>query len=90
LRIGVENGYLVTMSNPAMQPIPPAAAAGIVGQSPDNEDENDRAVVGGSDAAADAARSGADVDLSDADRDSDGVPVGEDDLQADIDRSSHD
>ena len=39
--------------------------------------------VGASDADADAARSGADVDLADATRDSDGVPVGEADLEAD-------
>ena len=39
--------------------------------------------VGASDAEADAARSGADADLSDAAVDSDGVPVGRDDLEAD-------
>ena len=73
-----------------MQPIPPAAAAGVAGNTPDNdENDSDRELVGTSDAAADAARSGADVDLSDAERESDGVPVGEDDLQADSDRSSH-
>jgi len=44
-------------------------------------------VVGAADAQADAARSGADVhvdaNLSDAHHDSDGIPVGEEDLEAD-------
>jgi hypothetical protein len=41
--------------------------------------------VGASDAEADAARSGADpdADLTQLSHDSDGVPVGEDDLEAD-------
>jgi hypothetical protein len=70
-----------------MQPIPIPP----VGPSDDgNENENDRELVGTSDAAADAARSGADdVDFTDAERDSDPVPTGDDDVQADIERSSH-
>jgi hypothetical protein len=75
------------MSNPSMQPIPPAVVADVTRRDAD-EDESDRELVGASDADADAARSGADVNLTDTDRDSDGVPVGEDDVQADIDRSS--
>lgn len=39
--------------------------------------------IGAADARADAARSGAQVDLTGATRDSDGVPVGEDDVEAD-------
>jgi hypothetical protein len=74
------------MSYPSMQPIPiPPVGPGENG----DEGENDRELVGDSDAEADAARSGSDVDLTGAQRDSDGVPVGDDDVQADIDRSSH-
>ena len=75
------------MSYPSMQPIPvPPFGLG----EDRNEDENDRELVGTSDAAADAARAGAeDVDFTDAERDSDPVPVGDDDVQADVDRSSH-
>lgn len=39
--------------------------------------------VGASDAEADAARSGAPADLTHAERDDDGVPVGEADLEED-------
>jgi hypothetical protein len=39
--------------------------------------------VGAADAEQDAARSGAETELTDATLDSDGVPVGEDDLEAD-------
>lgn len=47
--------------------------------------------VGASDAAADAVRSGADVELpDDAQTDSDGVPVGQDDVEADARRSGAD
>jgi hypothetical protein len=79
----------IVMTYPSMQPIPPAAADHLAGRDADQEDESNRELVGASDAAADAARSGSNnVDLTGADRDSDGVPVGEDDLQADIDRST--
>ena len=44
--------------------------------------------VGSSDAAADAARFGADVDQSDATQDSGGLPVGLGDLEADRRASS--
>jgi hypothetical protein len=47
------------------------------------EPEDMRPLVGASDAEADAAASGAPADLSNLIRDSDGVPVGEDDLAAD-------
>ncbi len=48
-----------------------------------DETEPDTPTVGSSDAEADAARSGADADLTDPARDSDGVPVGQDDVEAD-------
>jgi hypothetical protein len=46
--------------------------------------------VGASDADADAARAGQDVDLTDATRDSDGVPVGPADAEADRRRAAGD
>ncbi|HEX5200078.1 hypothetical protein ACFQS1_01815 [Paractinoplanes rhizophilus] len=46
-------------------------------------DEKTGPTVGASDAEADAAASGADADLTDAHRDSDGVPVGKDDAEED-------
>jgi hypothetical protein len=46
-------------------------------------DDDAGPTVGASDAAADAAASGADVDLGPVHRDSDGVPVGEADAEAD-------
>ena len=75
------------MTYPSMQPIPPVVPENLADQEVD-ENDSDRELVGASDADADAARSGSDVDLTGAERDSDGVPVGEDDVQADIDRSS--
>ncbi|MEU7586761.1 hypothetical protein AB0A95_10720 [Micromonospora sp. NPDC049230] len=47
-------------------------------------------IVGADDAAADAARTGADVDLSHANRDSDGVPIGAADVEADRQRAAGD
>jgi hypothetical protein len=63
--------------------VPIAAAAGQAGD--DAEPEPTGPVVGASDAEADAARSGADADLSagSTERDSDGVPVGEADAEED-------
>jgi hypothetical protein len=46
--------------------------------------------VGEADVDADAARSGADVDVPEGQRDSDGVPVGRDDAEADAARSGAD
>jgi hypothetical protein len=43
--------------------------------------------VGASDAEADAIRAGGDGDLAGAQRDSDGVPVGEADAEADVEHS---
>ncbi|WP_330466389.1 hypothetical protein [Micromonospora zamorensis] len=47
-------------------------------------------IVGAADAAADAARTGADVDLSHAARDGDGVPTGAADAEADRERAAGD
>jgi hypothetical protein len=47
------------------------------------EAENTGPTVGAGDAEADAARSGADADLTGTARDSDGAEVGQDDLEAD-------
>jgi hypothetical protein len=68
----------------------PAVAATVASGRSDDPDTSDRELVGESDAAADAAGSGADVDLDRAERDSDGVPVGRDDLRADVERSGGD
>lgn len=59
--------------------------AAVLAGNLDETDEQPRGgpTVGASDADADAARSGADADLSDATRDSDGVPVGTADAEAD-------
>jgi hypothetical protein len=70
------------MTNPSPQGFPITAA--LQGKLVDTaEADPESPTVGSSDAAADAARSGADVDQSDATHDSDGVPVGLDDVEAD-------
>jgi hypothetical protein len=62
-------------------------AAALAQQGALSEEESDTnptgPIVGASDAEADAAQSGAAADLRGADRDSDGVPVGRDDVEAD-------
>ena len=80
------------MTTPSQQPVPltPAVAGSIAGRDHDDSTASDRELVGESDADADAARAGADVDLDRAQRDSDGVPVGRDDLRADVERSGGD
>jgi hypothetical protein len=75
------------MTSSSQQPIPPAALANVAAEGTE-DDNNERELVGTADAEADAARSGADVDVDDTQRDSDGVPVGQADVQADIDRAS--
>jgi hypothetical protein len=78
---------VIIMSNPnSPQALP--LATGLAAELTDDETaagepRNAGPTVGASDADADAARSGADADLSQATRDSDGVLVGEDDLEAD-------
>ena len=49
----------------------------------DDESTGAGPVIGEGDAEADAARSGADADQTTARHDSDGVPVGRDDVEAD-------
>ena len=63
-------------------------AATIAGDLVDKEANENGAgpTVGASDRDADAARTGADVDLDHASRDSDGVPVGEADAAADAEK----
>ena len=67
-------------------------AAGFAAGRTDDESREGQApdagpTVGAADAEADAVRSGADADLDAPTRDSDGVPVGDDDLEADKRRS---
>jgi hypothetical protein len=82
-----EEIIMTSPNSPAGLPLAAAAAADLVG----TDDQPDSGpTVGASDADADAARSGADVDLADATRDSDGTPVGEADREADADRSGAD
>ena len=83
------------MSIPSQQPAPfvPGIVDATVGNEHDRSDESEnseRELVGEADAEADAARSGADVDIARAEPDSDGVPVGRDDLRADVERSGGD
>lgn len=62
--------------------------AGFLGGDTEQDPPTEGAgpIVGADDAAADAARGGADVDLDGATRDSDGVPVGDADADADAAR----
>jgi hypothetical protein len=72
------------MTNPSSAaglPLAAETAARLTAQ--ENEPTDPGPTVGASDAEADAARSGADADLTQATHDTDGVPVGEDDLEAD-------
>jgi hypothetical protein len=77
-----EEGMMTTPQVP-----PPVAAAAAASIWNSEEDKNEREVVGISDADADAQRSGGDVELDDADRESDGVPVGRADAQEDAKRT---
>jgi hypothetical protein len=66
----------------------PAAAGAAANLNDTDRAQNETGpTVGSSDADADAARSGADVDLDDATRDSDGALVGDADADADARRS---
>jgi hypothetical protein len=76
--VGREN----TMTSQTPQNLPLAAATEQE-QTDASESAPTGPTVGKSDVQADAARSGADADLTDATRDSEGVPVGRDDLEAD-------
>jgi hypothetical protein len=79
------------MTTSSGQPIPPVfvpAAADALGGGTggtDSADDSDRELVGESDAEADAG-----IQPANAERDSDGVPVGRADLEADKARSAED
>jgi hypothetical protein len=78
---------MTSSTNPAGIPI----AADIVSDDTDAaEGASSGPIVGASDADADAARTGADVDLDGATRDSDGVPVGRADADEDARRGGGD
>ncbi|PZG07308.1 hypothetical protein C1I95_31190 [Micromonospora craterilacus] len=73
------------MTDPRYTPIAVTAAGKLI------EDDGEPAggeVVGADDAAADAARAGADVDLTGAQRDTDPTPVGAADAEADRRRAA--
>jgi len=73
----------MTSPNSAVGPPLAAAAAADVVETDHKPDTGP--TIGASD--ADAARSGADVDLTNADRDSDGTAVGDADRDAEAERS---
>ena len=73
------------MTDPRYAPIGLAAPERLID---DAGHEAGGTVVGADDAAADAARAGADVDLSGAHRDNDGTPVGAADAEADRRRAA--
>ncbi|PWU43537.1 hypothetical protein DLJ46_30910 [Micromonospora globispora] len=72
------------MTDPRYAPLGLAAAGEL---TVDTGEREGGPVVGADDARADAARAGADTDLTDATRDSDGTPVGDADADADADRA---
>ena len=65
-----------------------AAARAATEQSENQEAPDAGEIVGSDDARADAARTGADVDLRGASRDTDPTPVGEADAEADRHRAA--
>ncbi|RZU76394.1 hypothetical protein EV384_5046 [Micromonospora kangleipakensis] len=73
------------MTDPRYAPLGLAAAGDL---TEDTGEQADGPVVGADDARADAARAGAETDLSDAARDSDGTPVGAADAEADRARTA--
>lgn len=73
------------MTDPRYAPLGLAAAADLV---EDAGTGDDGPVVGADDARADAARAGAETDLTDAARDADGTPVGAADAEADRARAA--
>ncbi|WP_328473163.1 hypothetical protein OHA21_11790 [Actinoplanes sp. NBC_00393] len=71
---------MTTAQSPENLPL----AAAIAGERNDTDEETRTGpTVGAADAEADAARSGADADLTEATHDTDGVPVGSADVEAD-------
>ncbi|MEU4567997.1 hypothetical protein [Micromonospora sp. NPDC023956] len=75
------------MSDPRYAALP-LAGSGLLNEDDGSGPEPTGAIVGADDAAADAARAGADVDLTGANRDGDGVPVGSADADADRGRAA--
>jgi hypothetical protein len=76
------SGYPGPMTNPSSAAGLPLAAETAARLTEQETAENESGpTVGASDAEADAARSGADADLTNSTRDSDGVPVGEADQE---------
>ncbi|MFF0721652.1 hypothetical protein [Verrucosispora sp. NA02020] len=73
------------MTEPRYTPIAFAAAGDLVRTDGDPDTGE---VVGADDAAADAARAGADIDLTGAQRDTDPTPVGAADAEADRRRAA--
>lgn len=73
------------MTDPRYAPLGLAAAEEL---TEDTGEREGGPVVGADDARADAARAGADTDLTDATRDSDGTPVGDADADADRARAA--
>jgi hypothetical protein len=78
---------MTTASSPAGLPAAAAVAADLTDA---DQPQSGGPTVGASDADADAARGGADIDLEGATRDSDGVPVGQADAEADARRDRAD
>ncbi|KAB1921254.1 MULTISPECIES: hypothetical protein [Micromonospora] len=75
------------MTDPRYVPVGLAAAGRLIDD--DGADAGPAGeIVGADDAKADAARTGADVDLSHAARDGDGTPTGAADAEADRDRAA--
>lgn len=77
------------MTDPRYVPIGLADAGRLVDDDGAGADPAGE-IVGADDARADAARTGADVDLSRAARDGDDTPIGAADAQADRDRAAGD
>ncbi|KKJ93604.1 hypothetical protein [Micromonospora sp. HK10] len=73
------------MTDPRYAPLGLVAAADVV---EDSGEHGDGPIVGADDARADAARAGAETDLTGADRDTDGTPVGAADAEADRARAA--
>jgi hypothetical protein len=65
-----------------------AVARGLARDDDERVPDRGGEIVGADDARADAVRAGGDADLTDADRDSDGVPTGRADADADAARAA--
>jgi hypothetical protein len=81
---------MTAASSPQGLPLAAAAAGDAVNDLNEANDQDSGPTVGSADADADAARSGADVDMRGENRDSDGVPVGDADADEDVRQSGAD